>query len=79
MPLPTPAPSRPVVGLPLTDREREVLDLCTRRGATRKGVAAALGVSRRQVDRLLLAAFAKLGEDHIGAAGRALGRTERSG
>src|SRR5574340_1110903 len=53
MPLPTPAPSRPVVGLPLTDREREAAPKPTPddlrviaavvQGRGIKGAAASLG------------------------------------
>jgi len=65
---PAPGPSHPPVGLPLTDREREVLDLVTRTGGSRKAAAAALGLGGTQVDRHLASAFAKLGVDSIGAA-----------
>ncbi len=74
---PTPDPPRPVVGLPLTERERQVLDLVTRTGGSRKAAAAALGINQRTIGRHLESAFRKLGVDNVAAAARELGRAER--
>lgn len=63
----------------LTDREREILDLVTRPGWTRKAAARELGLNRRTVDRHLTVIYAKLGVDSAGAAGRAFGQAEWQG
>jgi DNA-binding CsgD family transcriptional regulator len=54
----------------LTERELEVLELCTRPGGSRRATAHALGVTVHTVDRHLGAAYRKLGVDHLGAAAR---------
>jgi DNA-binding NarL/FixJ family response regulator len=69
----------PPVARLLTDRERDVLDLVSRPGGSRKGAAAALGVSHKSVDRVLASVFRKLGVDNIAAAARGLGRAEWPG
>ena len=76
MPPATPAEHGPES---LTPREREILDLVTRPGGSRKMAAAALGVNSRTVDRHLTVIYAKLGVDSAGAAGRVLGRAEWQG
>jgi len=63
----------------LTPREREILDLVTRPGGSRKMAAAALGINARTIDRHLTTIYAKLGVDSAGAAGRVLGRAEWQG
>lgn len=77
MPTPTPDATRPVVGLPLTDRELLVLDLVSRPGGSRKAAAAALGIGTRGVDHHLQSVFRKLGVDSVAAAARMLGGAER--
>ena len=69
----------PPVARLLTDRERDVLDLVSRPGGSRKEAAAALGIGRRTVDHHLSTAFRKLGVDSVAAAARLLGQAERPG
>jgi DNA-binding CsgD family transcriptional regulator len=75
--MPTATPAGISVVVTLTPREVEILDLVSRPGGSRKGAAAALGISRHTVDHHLTIAYAKLGVDSIGAAARRLGQLER--
>jgi len=63
---------------PLTDRERQVLDLVTGPRGSRKAAAAALGISRSTVDAHLVSVFRKLNVQTIGGAARKLGRAKRT-
>jgi len=62
-----PANERPATALPLTPREREVLDWVAA-GKTNRDIAAILGASRRTIEKHLERIFDKLGVETRTAA-----------